>query len=403
MGYRLIELELSRPLQAVRLAEDENGIGIVGKWLGRPLGFHMEGRPPGALLQPEEIETIADRHFSLDLLSARVEATLPSPAIATGPSLTVAICTRNRAQRLARLLRSLEQARPEALFPNVDVLVIDNGSTDDTRDAVADFPAARHVLEEKAGLNFARNRALKEAKGELIAFLDDDVVVDPGWLQGLATAWSSRPDAGGYSGLVLPFRLDTEAQLLFERRGGFRRGFKRIEFRSAHHHNPLFPVGAGSVGAGCNMAFDRQLLLHLGGFDEALDTGAPLPGGGDLDIFYRVLRSGRPMVYEPRFAVYHEHRETLAELRRQYWSWGLGLMAFLAKSRRSDPALRHRHRAMVAWWFGDQARSLLRSIATSNLRNAGFTLAEIRGGIMGLAGEYDRSRARVAAIRAGRP
>jgi GT2 family glycosyltransferase len=149
------------------------------------------------------------------------------------------------------------------------------------------------------------------------------------------------------------------------------------------------------------MAFDRRLLEQLRGFDEALDTGAPLPGGGDLDIFYRVLRSGRPMVYEPRFAVFHEHRETMAELIRQYWSWGLGHMAFLAKTRRSDPELGRRHAAMIRWWFVHQLKTWARGIKRRDGPLARFALAELKGGMQGLAGEYGRSQRRVAAIRSG--
>jgi hypothetical protein len=141
------------------------------------------------------------------------------------------------------------------------------------------------------------------------------------------------------------------------------------------------------------------LLIDLGCFDEALDTGAPLPGGGELDIFYRVLRSGRTMVYGPRYAVYHEHRESIAQLRRQYWSWGLGMMAFLVKSWRSDPLLHPLHRRMVRWWFVDQFRSLARGLRRLKGREVNFALAEIWGGVMGLVGEYDRSQARVQAIR----
>jgi hypothetical protein len=158
-------------------------------------------------------------------------------------------------------------------------------------------------------------------------------------------------------------------------------------------------VGAGVVGAGCNMAFDRSLLLAIGGFDEALDTGAPLPGGGDLDIFYRVLRSGRTMVYEPRYAVYHEHRETLPQLRRQYRTWGLGFMAFLAKSRRSDAALRNKHAAMLRWWLLDKLADLIGAACRLRFRELGFVAAELWGGIVGMAGEYDRSLERVRKIR----
>jgi GT2 family glycosyltransferase len=264
---------------------------------------------------------------------------------------------------------------------------------------VAGFPDVRYVFEPRAGLDFARNAAVRHATGELLAFLDDDVVVDRDWLEGLFAAWHGCPDAGGFTGLVLPHRLDTEAQVQFELRGGFGRGFEPKTFHSTSADNPLHPVGAGVIGAGCNMAFDRSLLLSLGGFDEALDTGAPLPGGGDLDIFYRVLRGGRPMVYEPRYAVYHEHRETLPQLRRQYWTWGLGFMAFLAKSRRSDPTLKSKQSAILRWWLLDKLADLGVAACCLRFRELGFLTAELWGGVVGMAGEYDRSLKRVQKIR----
>ena len=96
------------------------------------------------------------------------------------------------------------------------------------------------------------------------------------------------------------------------------------------------------------MVLRRELVLELGGFDEALDTGPPLPGGGDLDIFHRVVAAGAPLVYEPRMLVFHRHRREHEALRRQYWSWGDGFMAFLAKTYAADPAMRPRVRAMRA-------------------------------------------------------
>jgi hypothetical protein len=92
------------------------------------------------------------------------------------------------------------------------------------------------------------------------------------------------------------------------------------------------------------MVFRRELLRELGGFDEALDTGAPLPGGGDLDAFYRVLNAGRALVHEPRMLVFHQHRSEHAALRRQMWSWGLGLMAYVQKWSDREGAHRQRFR-----------------------------------------------------------
>lgn len=404
MPYRIAELELAQPLPELRLTPDQDGFGLIARFRERLVGFVLHPAPPGSTLSPLELQRLVDNRFAMAVLESTTEAMLAqrlrTQRDIAPPSLTVAICTKDRAQRLHRLLTSIDAVRSKSRFRSVEVVVVDNASVDDaTRRAAAAFENVRYLVDQKTGLNFARDAALHAATGDLLAFLDDDVVVDRDWLDGLFEVWSDCPDAGGYSGLVLPFRLDTPAQIDFELAGGFGRGFRRIHHESSNLDNPLHPVGAGIVGAGCNMCFDRQLLLQLGGFDEALDTGAPLPGGGDLDIFYRVLRSGRGIVYEPRYAVYHEHRETLEQLRRQYWSWGLGFMAFVVKCRRTDRALARRQAAMIRWWFVHQTLALAGSLRRRQWRRARFVLAELRGGVQGLLGEYDRSIARSRRIR----
>lgn len=406
MAYKIQEIELSDALPTISMDTGQTGCGLIARWHGELVGFRMIPLHPGASLGPAELGAIADEHFAAPVLVARLreDARAVEMPSSSQTRLSIAICTKDRAVRLGRLLESLTALPAHAAFTELEIIVADNASIDNaTREAVERFAEVRYVFEPKAGLNFARNAALHAATGDILAYLDDDVVVDRHWLSGLAEAWRSRPDAGGFTGLVLPYRLDTAAQISFEARGGFGRGFKRIEFRGRMHGNPLYPLGAGELGAGCNMAFDRALLIELGGFDEALDTGAPLPGGGDLDIFYRVLRSGRAMIYEPRYAVYHEHRETIAQLRRQYWTWGLGFMAFLVKSRRSDPALADHHPAIIRWWFRYQFKMLARAIKRRGGREVMFSLAELWGGIMGLLGEYDRSRSRTQAIKEAQP
>jgi GT2 family glycosyltransferase len=317
------------------------------------------------------------------------------------PPLTVAICTKDRPALLRRLLGSLlppvERARAEGQV--AEVLVVDNAPSDSaTRDAVAAHPGVRHEVEPRAGLDFARNRALAAATGEWIAYLDDDVVVDRSWLDGLREAWTENQDAGAFTGLVLPLELATESQIIFEQRGGFRRGFEKVRYGTEVSGNPYYPCNAGSFGAGCNMAFRRDVLRRLGGFDEALDTGRPLPGGGDLDAFYRVVRAGLPLVYEPGYLVFHEHRRELAQLRRQYWSWGLGLMAFITKTWRADPAMRRRLSRLVQWWTRYQLREGARALLRRRFP-VSMVVAELVGGARGLLGEYGRSQRRVERIR----
>ncbi|MDF5717176.1 MAG: glycosyltransferase [Rhizonema sp. NSF051] len=268
-----------------------------------------------------------------------------------------------------------------------------------TQELVASLPNICYVRELKPGLDFARNRALHSATGELLAFLDDDVVVDRKWLEGLMEAWAENPDAAAFTGLVLPYELATEAQILFEQRGGFRRGFEKIRYGQVLPGNPLYPCGAGMFGAGCNMAFRRDILLKIGGFDEALDTGAPLPGGGDLDIFYRVIRAGYPLVYEPQYLVFHQHRREGEKLRRQYWTWGLGFMAFVVKSYQSDPSQRSQLRRLIWWWIKDQLKQFKDSLSRRHVLPPTMILAEFWGGIVGLLGEYPRSLRRIEQIR----
>jgi GT2 family glycosyltransferase len=254
-------------------------------------------------------------------------------------------------------------------------------------------------LEPRPGLDFARNRAWVEATGDLIAYLDDDVIVDSGWLAGLQEAFGENPDAGAFTGLVMPLSLDTPAQVLFEKGNGFRRGFDKKRFGRELPGNPLYPCGAGIFGAGCNMALRRNVLREIGGFDEALDTGAPLPGGGDLDIFYRIIRAGHVLVYEPSYMVFHEHREAESALRRQYYTWGLGFMAFVGKSYRNDPSQRVRLRRLLIWWIADQISQLIKALRRKHVLPFSMILAEFCGGMVGIFGEYSRSLKRIATVR----
>jgi GT2 family glycosyltransferase len=402
MSYRLFELEVTEPLRSVTLAADEAGYGLIMRRKGRVVGFVMHHCPPGARLSAEELAEIVGQVAGTKLLeeAIREELEIPTAPDIAVPSLTVAICTKDRPDLVERCLRSIEALDPASIpWTGLDVLVVDNAPSDEhTARLVAGHAGVRRVVERKPGLDFARNCALREARGDLVAFLDDDVVVDRNWLAGLYEAWTENPDAGAFTGLVLPYELATEAQILFERRGGFRRGFDKVRHGSGSS-NPLYPCGAGSFGAGCNAAFRRDVLLRLGGFDEALDTGAPLPGGGDLDIFYRVIRAGYPIVYEPQYLVFHQHRRELDKLRRQYWSWGLGFMAFVAKSYRIDRPLRPRFRRLVLWWVGDQLKQLSRSLLRQHPLPPSFLLAELGGGVIGLCGEYSRSNRRVERIR----
>jgi GT2 family glycosyltransferase len=401
--YAILDVEVTDELPAVALADAEDGIALLVRRNRRPIHFSFHDLEPGARLQPDEVGRLIAESAGIALLEEAVRDEL----VPVGPEprpvdLTIAVCTRDRADLLAECLDSVLALRSSER--DFEVLVVDNDPPDDaTERLVASLPGVRYVREPLPGLDFARNLALAEANGELVAFLDDDVIVDGGWLAGLEEAIAENPDAAAVTGLVLPAELATRAQVLFERRGGFGRGFQKLRYAGQTlPGNPLYPTGAGIFGAGCNMVLRREVVQALGGFDEALDTGPPLPGGGDLDIFYRVVRAGHPLVYEPRMLVFHRHRREFEALRRQYWSWGEGFMAFVAKTYRSDPPQRPKLRRLVRWWFADQLGNLKRSVRRQAPLTPGLALAELAGGIVGLTGTYARSRRRIERLRRAR-
>lgn len=250
-----------------------------------------------------------------------------------GAVLSVAICTRNRPRQLRRALESL---RSQAVPPG-EILVIDNAPADDTtlRLVRGEFPMVRYLREPVPGLNFARNRALQAATGRVLAFLDDDAVADGAWSRALLTVMAD-PAVGACTGRVLPFALYSEAQRLFEANGGYGRGNSSVRLprdagRPLHGRRAPLVAWAVSVGSGCSLAVRRGTALALGGFDEALDMGAFLPGGGDHDILWRMLQADMGVVYEPAALAWHEHRSELAGAYRQLAGHQRALVALLTK------------------------------------------------------------------------
>jgi GT2 family glycosyltransferase len=261
--------------------------------------------------------------------------------------LTAAICTRNRPDLLARALESLVAQVPAV----AEILVVDNApAVGATRALVATFfPSVRYVAEPVPGLDFARNRALEAATREVVAFLDDDAVAAPGWADSLHRVFEADADVAVCTGRIEPLSLETPGQRLFEANGGFSRGTERIRLpddarRPLHGRRAPLIAWAISVGCGCSYAVRRSTARALGGFDEALDLGSTLPGGGDHDLLWRALSAGHVVVYEPSALAWHEHRRDVEAVHDQIAGHQRAVLAFLAKhllgsDSRSRPAL----------------------------------------------------------------
>lgn len=211
------------------------------------------------------------------------------------PKVSVIVATRNRLDSLRRLLRSLRETRDLDKIP-LEVLVVDNASTDGTagclEEAVQQWPVVGALFEGRAGKNFALNVGIREARGEILCFMDDDIVLDPGWLGELVKGYqTSRYDA--LQPRVLP---------------GTDPSGKPAETGRLYQYNvPVIDYGDSVKEirglTGVIMSCRRELLDKAGVFDERL----PASGyHGDTDLSRRIRAAGFSIGYTPHVIAYHE-------------------------------------------------------------------------------------------------
>jgi GT2 family glycosyltransferase len=238
-----------------------------------------------------------------------------------------------------------------------EIVVVDNAPPNQaTRDLVTGrYPSVRYVMEPVQGLDFARNRALASATGDVVAFLDDDAVAEAGWAAAILAVFEGDPTVAVCTGRVEALGVGSEGERTFEANGGFSRGDVRIRLPADAQHPlhgrpaPLI-AWAVSVGSGCSYAVRRAVAMELGGFDEALDLGVALPGGGDHDLLWRALAAGHSVVYEPAALARHEHRASAVAAHDQIVGHQRALVAFLTKHLvAGGPTTRAPLAGYVAW------------------------------------------------------
>ena len=310
---------------------------------------------------------------------------------------TIAVCTRDHPEDLQRCLDALMRLPDDGQ----EILVVDScPSTGATRELVSRYARARYTLEPRPGLNVARNRALREARHDVVAFTDDDAAPDAEWLQAVMRAFDD-PSVVCVTGLVMPLELETRAQEWFEHNISHSRGFWRAEYDGAS----LPPLQADELGVGANMALRRNMLEGIGPFDEALDAGTPTGSGGDTDMFARILASGGRLAYEPAAVVWHRHRPSWRQLRRLMFNYGVGHTAFLARwlvVERKDTAVDEYIYAFQRHYAPGVVRALLRR---DGARPADLAWAELAGALWGpwayLQSRYRSAGGASAVKRAG--
>lgn len=322
-GVRHVRLDL--PLETLAPAADERSIYAVFWWKGLPLGERLftagELPVPAAMVADLGAEAASKslaaqlhrgQHLSsgsdLDALLATVEAG------ATGQTVSLVICTRDRPRELAMCLRSLA-----ALDPGPDeVIVVDNNPADSaTRKVVEAQANVRYVPESTPGLSHARNAGVQAARFDIVAFTDDDVEVHSSWLLGLKSAFCD-PKMGFATGLVLPAELHDEAAFAFQFDNGWLTcGFAPKTFTPSFLQRPVIQAAPfWEIGAGANMAIRRAAFDTVGLFDTRLGAGAS-GCSEDSEMWGRLLEAGWLGRYQPAAVVIHHHRNDVSGLRAQ--------------------------------------------------------------------------------------
>jgi cellulose synthase/poly-beta-1,6-N-acetylglucosamine synthase-like glycosyltransferase len=322
------------PLPAEGLTAEQHGAVIVQQ-LAEPIDHHLER---------DGLQPLAT--FPAQGVGWSRPCTLAQPPPAMAPPATVVVPTCGRPDVLRRCLEALTSLD----YPDYEVLVVDNTPhLPGTKELVAAYEAGnrrvRYVPEPRRGTSNARNRGLTEARGRIVAFADDDVVVDRGWLKALAEGFLDEQVAG-VTGLVVASELETPAQIWIEEYGGFGKGCRRQRFDRAGFETEegdgfrrvqgapvlLYPYSPGVFGSGANMAFRTDALRRLGGFDPLLGAGGTVLSGEDIDVLLRVVLGGRAIVYNPAAIVWHRHKRDLHALRRTMYAYGVGLSAVITKT-----------------------------------------------------------------------
>lgn len=355
LPIRVCELELSEPVTAIAA-----GVGRDGKPYGRarvlvrlhgePLGsvdVHLEGSDvaPEELLARvvAELHEPLDRHLTNDGIG-RLQ-TLPVSGLSDTecrarvrlppqPSLvTVVVTTAGRVDSLSRCLESVLAGE----HPNFEVLVID------TRPQLAvvepllklrygDDARVRLIQEPRPEASRARNTGLLFARGDIVAFIDESVAVDRGWLPALAAEFEADPTVACVSGMLQAAELETGAQIYCEARGGSSKSFsRRVYSVGGSDDSQRLLSDLGLLGIGANMAVRRSLLGDLWGFDLALGLGSPAQGGEDLDSYLDLLFAGHRIVYQPHALAWRWYGDSYDDLLREMRAYGVGVGAVMTK------------------------------------------------------------------------
>ena len=358
-------IELSQPLQPLVDVLRVNQVRVFALFQGIPVcWFDLTN----------EFESVDVSQIEAAIAQQTWSKPIESPPLPPDISVSIVVATCDRPEALARCLTHLVQQKTDR---TVEIWVIDNRPNSGMTPPIvaqfsAQFPYVRYLAELRPGGSFARNAGFSVSQGDIIVSVDDDVTVPSLWLERLI-APLGRSDVAVVTGNLLPLELETRSQQIFERygNGGLGRGFASFEVGRTWFCDRWLAVPTWELGATANLAFRRSLLQdpRVGNLDVVLGPGMPTGGGEDLYWFYRVLKAGYTLLYEPNAWGWHQHRSTMAALKNQVFSYGKGNFAYHLTVLTRDRDVRvlptvliflpiHYLKRLMFWVGGDRAYPL---------------------------------------------
>ncbi|MFO0810208.1 MAG: glycosyltransferase [Gemmataceae bacterium] len=222
----------------------------------------------------------------------------PTTLLAATPRVSVVVCTYNGGRTLDQCIKSLLALD----YPDYEVIVVDDGSEDDTRDILQRYPQVQAIHQPNLGLSEARNVGLRAATGSIVAYTDSDCFADPHWLAQLVRPLL-RCDAAAVGG---PNLTPDDGALAAAVAAAPGQPMHVLESDQVAEHIP-----------GCNMAFRRDALLAVKGFDPVYRKA-----GDDVDVCWRLQQAGHWITFAPGAFVWHHRRQTPRAYFRQQAGYG---------------------------------------------------------------------------------
>jgi GT2 family glycosyltransferase len=246
------------------------------------------------------------------------------------PEISVVISSFDRPVALARCLDALLLQEASHTF---EIIVVDNHpKSGATSNISTQFSGVRWLQEAVPGLSRARNRGVDAARGVVIVTTDDDVIPAPQWIEQLTAPLFEERGPAVTTGNCLAWKVETEAEALFEAYGGLQHGNlpQCFDRQWMEQWKIGFPQ-LWRIGTTANAAFRTSVLrdLRVGPFETRLGAGSRAGAWEDLYSFYRILNAGYRICYLPEASLLHAHREQISDLSKQLCAYRRGETAFL--------------------------------------------------------------------------